>query len=111
VNVYWQSSIETYLDSIDLQLVFSRAMQYTPEEIELTITSLKERKNIERFWQIFVNVALKSVGVHVEMELEEEQQQKKKKAKKRQASGGETVLDVEIPSDIEEDIEQLFGGE
>lgn len=108
-SIFWQSSIETYLDSLDLQLIFSRVMQYTHEEIELTLTSIKEQKNIDRFWQIFVNVALKSVGVHVEMSLEEEQASKKKsKGKSKQSVKS---AEIEIPPDVERELEELFGGE
>lgn len=104
--LYWQYSIEAYLDALDTDLIFEKLSKYTPEEIDLAIAAMREQKNIDRFWDIFVNVALKSVGVHVEMGLEEEQKGGKKKSKKK----SEPLLDVEIPPDVEQELEEVFGG-
>ncbi len=106
-NLYWQYAIEAYLDSIDLQSIFSRVAQYTPDEIELTLTALKDQQNVELFWKIFVNVALKSVGIHVEA-ISEEEEKKKKEKKKKKSGSGEVVIDTEIPPDVEQELAEIF---
>jgi len=105
-NLYWQYAIEAYLDSLDLDAIFKKAAQYTKEEIELTLTALRDQQNVDKFWNIFVNVTLKSVGIHVE--ITEEEQQKKGKSKKKKDEN--VVIDTEIPSDVEQELAELFGG-
>lgn len=107
--LYLQSSIDTYLDSIDLDLVFSKLKKYTKDEIETTITALREKKNIDLFWDIFVRVALRSVGVHVEWEFEEEAPKKKKKKKPKVEETAES-FEIEIPPEVEQELSEILGG-
>jgi len=105
IGLLWSHEIVSYLDAIPVDLVFLKVTNYTKEEISLALTALKEEKNIEQFWKIFVNVALKSVGVHVEMNIEEDTKKKQKKSKQT----AQKEFDVEIPPDVEAELAELFG--
>lgn len=113
--LYRQSVLESQLSNIDIDTIFEPLSIYTKEEIEITMMSTRDVKNVELFWEIFVKVALKSVGVHVEWEFEEEEKKsssnKKKKSKKKEITPeslevGES-FEIELPPEVGMEISEL----
>ena len=113
--LYRQSVLESKLSNIDIDTIFEPLSIYTKEEIEITMMSTRDVKNVELFWEIFVKVALKSVGVHVEWEFEEEEKKsssnKKKKSKKKEITPeslevGES-FEIELPPEVGMEISEL----
>ena len=109
--IYRQSVIESTLDGIDIDLIFEPVSKYTKREIEITMLATRDVKNVELFWDIFVKVALRSVGVHVEWEFEEEEKETKKKKKKKTKSPAELEVgesfEIEIPPEVGMEISEL----
>ena len=114
VMLYRQSTLESALDSIDLDLIFEPVSKYTKEEIEITMMSTRDVRNVELFWDIFVRVAMKSVGVHVEWEMEEEERPaKKKKSGKKKTVSPESLevgesFELELPPEVSQEINEML---